>query len=56
LQVDFTAITIEELSHWFIDQLAMKKDFIRDFHIQEMTIKVYNGPEHSATTQWRADS
>ena len=46
-------ITIEELSHWFIDQLALEKDFIRDFHIQEMTVKVYNGPEHSATSQWQ---
>jgi 6-pyruvoyltetrahydropterin/6-carboxytetrahydropterin synthase len=48
-----TNITIEELSHWFINQLTSEKDFIRDFHIQEITVKIYNGPEHSANCQWQ---
>ena len=45
-------ITIEELSHWFIDQLILEKDFIRDYRIHEITVKIYNGPEHSAKSHW----
>lgn len=45
-------ITIEELSHWFIDQLLLEQNFIRDYRIQAIAIKVFNGPEHSAKTKW----
>jgi 6-pyruvoyltetrahydropterin/6-carboxytetrahydropterin synthase len=44
-------ITIEELSHWFIDQLSLEADFLRAYRIQEITIRVFNGPEHSAETK-----
>ncbi len=45
-------ITIEELSRWFIDQLLLEPDFIEQYKIQAITVKVYNGPEHSAKTKW----
>lgn len=45
-------ITIEELSHWFIDQLVLEREFIQAYRIQGITVKVFNGPEHSAKTQW----
>ncbi len=49
-------ITIEELSHWFIDQLTLEQEFIHHYQISEITIKVFNGAEHSAETQWRRGS
>ncbi len=52
LILSLSNITIEELSHWFINQLVQDQNFIRDYHIQEMAIKVFNGPEHSAKTKW----
>lgn len=45
-------ITIEELSHWFIDQLKKEQGFLQEYKIHEMMVKVFNGPEHSAKTKW----
>jgi 6-pyruvoyltetrahydropterin/6-carboxytetrahydropterin synthase len=45
-------ITIEELSHWFVDQLIADQNFIRDYNIHEISVKVFNGPGHSAKTKW----
>jgi len=45
-------ITIEELSHWFVDQLIQEQEFIRAYSIQKIAVKVFNGPEHSAKTKW----
>lgn len=48
-------ITIEELSHWFIDQLKEDAAFLKDYKIQEITVKVFNGHQHSAKTKWKID-
>ena len=55
LILELSNITIEELSHWFIDQIKKEQDFLRNYQIQEMMIKVFNGPEHSAKTKWNSD-
>ena len=45
--------TLEDFSQWFIDQLAADQTFLRNYHIQEMVIKVFNGPTQSANAVWR---
>lgn len=50
--LEISNITIEELSSWFIDQLLQDEEFIRGYGIQALTIEVFNGPEHSAKSQW----
>ena len=52
LLLSLSNITIEELSHWFIDQLVLETEFIHTYRIQTIAVKVFNGPEHSAKTQW----
>ncbi|MBS0350591.1 MAG: 6-carboxytetrahydropterin synthase [Proteobacteria bacterium] len=47
-------ITIEALSGWFIDQLFQDQEFINQYRIQQISIKVFNGLEHSAETHWAA--
>lgn len=49
-------ITIEELSHWFIDQLVLDKDFLNQYHIAALSVKVFNGPHHSAKAKWKNGS
>jgi 6-pyruvoyltetrahydropterin/6-carboxytetrahydropterin synthase len=51
LILDLSNITIEELSRWFITELAAEPDFIHQHHIHEITVTVFNGPEHSAQTK-----
>lgn len=46
-------ITLEELSHWFLQELLKDEAFIQEHEICEITIKVFNGPEHSASALWR---
>ncbi|OGT48883.1 MAG: hypothetical protein A3E82_04085 [Gammaproteobacteria bacterium RIFCSPHIGHO2_12_FULL_38_11] len=41
-------ITLETLSQWFSDQLAQEKQFIEEFSIKDIAIKVFNGPFHAA--------
>lgn len=53
LLLPLSNITIEELSRWFIDQLTLEKDLIHNYRISEITVKVFNGPEHSAQTKWQ---
>lgn len=45
-------ISLEELSRWFIEQLSQDAAFIREHDIIDMTVKVFNGPEHCASSQW----
>lgn len=42
-------ITIEELSIWFLEQLTQDKDQIKSHGIQNITVKVYNGPGQSGS-------
>jgi 6-pyruvoyltetrahydropterin/6-carboxytetrahydropterin synthase len=41
-------ITIEELSHWFWQQLHQDQAFIAQYGIQKISIQVFNGLEQSA--------
>lgn len=49
-------ITLEELSRWFIEQLAADEQFIASYHIHSISIKCFNGHAHSATAEWTAVS
>ena len=41
-------ITIEELSHWFLQHLIADKTDLAKHHIHGVTVNVYNGPGQSA--------
>jgi 6-pyruvoyltetrahydropterin/6-carboxytetrahydropterin synthase len=43
-----TNITIEELSHWFLQQLMKDPADLKNNAIQTITVKVFNGPGQSA--------
>ncbi len=45
-------ITLEELSRWFVQALISDKAFMEQQRIHALTIKVFNGPEHSAAYAW----
>ncbi len=49
-----TNITIEELSHWFLENLIGEKAELMQHNIQEITVKVYNGPGQSGGACWQA--
>ncbi|MBV8803033.1 MAG: 6-carboxytetrahydropterin synthase [Gammaproteobacteria bacterium] len=40
-------ITIEELSYWFLDQFIQNKEELEAHGLQQMTVKVFNGPSQS---------
>jgi len=52
--LEISNITIEELSHWFIDQLLKDQRFIQQYAIHSMMVRVFNTPQHSATARWDA--
>lgn len=43
-------VTIEELSHWFLQQLTLDKEELKNHGIQDVTVKVFNGPGQSGST------
>lgn len=45
-------ITIEELSHWFLQKLLADQLEIKRHAIQKITVKVYNGPGQSGASHW----
>jgi 6-pyruvoyltetrahydropterin/6-carboxytetrahydropterin synthase len=50
-----TNITIEELSHWFLDQLIRQADNISEHGIKAITLHVYNGPGQSGGASWHRE-
>ena len=48
-----TNITIEELSHWFLENILTEKNDFERHGIKGMTVKVYNGPGQSAESSWK---
>ena len=46
-------ITIEELSHWFLQMMLEDQKTIAEHGIQEIEVKVYNGPGQSAGARWK---
>lgn len=45
-------ITIEELSHWFLQQLIQDPEELKKHHIQKLTVRVFNGPGQSGGVEW----
>jgi 6-pyruvoyltetrahydropterin/6-carboxytetrahydropterin synthase len=45
-------VTIEELSHWFLQQLIQNQAELQEHHIQGITIRVFNGRGESGATSW----
>ncbi len=45
-------ITLEELSKWFVEKILEDKNFIEEEKIQSLMIKVFNGPDQSASFRW----
>lgn len=43
-------ITIEELSHWFLQQLLNEPEELKKYHIQDISVQVSNGPGHSGAS------
>lgn len=50
-----TNITIEELSHWFLQQLIQDTSQLNRHLIHAITVKVFNGPGQSGGARWSAD-
>jgi len=50
-----TNITIEELSHWFLQQLLEDASGLSQHAIHGITVKVYNGPGQSAGASWKEE-
>jgi 6-pyruvoyltetrahydropterin/6-carboxytetrahydropterin synthase len=48
-----TNITIEELSHWFLERLLEEVNEIRHHGIRKIMVKVYNGPGQSSGASWK---
>lgn len=48
-----TNITIEELSHWFLQQLIENLEELKRHHIEAIKIRVFNGPGQSGGAWWR---
>ncbi len=44
-----TNVTIEELSHWFLEQLSIDKPMLDRHGIKDITVKVFNGPGQSGS-------
>lgn len=44
-------ITIEELSHWFLQQLTQDPEEMQHHQIQDITVKVFNGPGQSGAAR-----
>lgn len=42
-----TNITIEELSHWFLQQILANETELKNHLIRNITVKVFNGPGQS---------
>ncbi len=47
-------VTLEELSHWFLQQLTRNPTELQHHHIQEMIVHVFNGRGESGASIWHA--
>jgi 6-pyruvoyltetrahydropterin/6-carboxytetrahydropterin synthase len=48
-------ITIEELAYWFLQKITEDKIEIERHGIEEITVKVYNGPGQSSGATWKKE-
>jgi 6-pyruvoyltetrahydropterin/6-carboxytetrahydropterin synthase len=51
-----TNVTIEELSHWFLEQLLENPEQLAQHAIQSLSVKVFNGPGQSGGAHWHHTS
>ncbi len=45
-------VTLEELSHWFLEQLTQDQVELKSHHIQGIMLKVFNGRGESGASFW----
>ncbi len=45
-------VTLEELSHWFLEQITANKPELEKHLIKGITVKVYNGRGESGSSTW----
>jgi len=45
-------ITIEELAHWFLQKLLEYEKEIKEDGIEQIILKVHNGPGHAGAAMW----
>jgi len=48
--------TLEDLSRWFLNEITANKAFIDENAISAITIKVFNGPQQSASATYTSSS
>lgn len=46
-------VTIEELSHWFLEKLLENATDLEQHNIHGITVSVYNGPGQSSGASWQ---
>lgn len=49
-------ITLESLSRWFVHRLVAESNWVQDYGVSVVTIRVYNGLDHSASATWSSTS
>jgi 6-pyruvoyltetrahydropterin/6-carboxytetrahydropterin synthase len=49
LILPLTNVTIEELSHWFLQELIKDHEEVIRHHVQTISVSVFNGPGQSGT-------
>ncbi len=49
-----TNVTIEELSHWFLNELTQDDTDIKSHGIEKIKLSVFNGPGQSGSAIWEA--
>lgn len=48
-------ITVEELSHWVLNEILLDRTELEQNKIQEIKVKVYSGPGQSGSAEWRKE-
>ena len=49
-------ISVEELSHWFVEQLSCDKAELAKLKIQKIEVKVFSGPGQAAATSFSSQT
>jgi 6-pyruvoyltetrahydropterin/6-carboxytetrahydropterin synthase len=47
-------ITVEELSHWFLEQIMQDKQELTNNKIVEISVKIFSGPGQAGISSWKA--
>jgi 6-pyruvoyltetrahydropterin/6-carboxytetrahydropterin synthase len=45
-------VTLEELSHWFLEQLIVNQEELQEHQIQGITVRIFNGRGESGASSW----